>query len=250
MRFCPLRFALCLLVLLLAPFPAAATDADLQQYNRPAVNVEAVCGANPLTSSLLLPVDGKKITADNNAAGKAPVNRGAKQMADYAACVRCAAQGNCAGVNLRTMKALQVDGTGGNVATAVAGTIVPSLARSGTSLPTTANPQGVITADSQVFAYCSYSYSGTYSFVGGFNCGTGITNPSAGTIIVNTASAPSNYLKCVAVGSGYFNSGANLVSEVMPGTPAAGKMPLTVYVKNTAGLAADAGFQVLVFCGM
>ena len=40
------------------PCDADAADADLQQYNRLAADVETACGADPLTSSLLLPVDG------------------------------------------------------------------------------------------------------------------------------------------------------------------------------------------------
>ena len=102
---------------------AMGADADLQQYNRTAVNVESVCGADPLTSSLLLVRDGKYITADSNAAGKAPINRSVKQAADYYTCVRCAVFGNCAGVNRRTLKSLDVDGTGGATSAATAGTI-------------------------------------------------------------------------------------------------------------------------------
>lgn len=242
-------FVLCLVgLILLSSLPATAADADLVQYNRLAADVEAACGANPLTSALYLVQDGKKITADNNAAGKAPINRSMKQLADYASCVSCMVSGACAGVNLRTVKALEVDGTGGAVAMAAAGTVVPSAARGGTTLPTTANPHGVLTRDSAVFGFCSVSYSPPYAFTGGFNCDS-IANPAVGTVTVTFASAPANYLKCVAIGGGFFNSGANFVSEAIAGAPAAGKMPVTVYIKNLAGAAADAGFSVLVFCG-
>ena len=227
---------------------ADAADADLQQYNRLAADVETACGADPLTSSLLLPVDGKIITADNNAVGRAPVNRSLKQIAQYMACVRCMVSGTCVGVNRRTLKSLEVDGSGGAVSSASAGTIVASAARSGTTLPTTANPQGVLTKDSAVFGYCNFAYSPPYAFSGGFNCDS-FVNPAVGTVVVSFASAPTNYLKCVAVGNGFFNSGANIVSEAIAGAPVGGKLPVTVYIKNLAGAAADAGFSVIVFCG-
>ena len=228
---------------------AHAADADLQQYSRIAATVEAACGANPLTSSLLLPVDGKQITADNNAAGKAPVNRSLKQLADYATCVRCMFTGACAGVNLRTAKALEVDGTGGNVSTAAAGTIVASAARSGTTLPTTANPQGVHTKDSPIFGFANFSWDGAnYVFTCGFNVDSSVKT-AVGTVVVSFASAPGNYLKCSAVGGGFFNSGGTYVAEATPGVPAAGKMPVTVYIRSTGGGALDGGFSVLVFCG-
>ena len=236
------------LCVLLASMPSLAADSDLQQYTRASIDVEAVCGANPLSSSLLLVRDGKLITADNNGAFKAPINRSVKQIADYMTCVRCMVSGACAGVNLRTLKSLQIDGVGGNVATASAGTIVPSAARGSTTLPGTANPHGVLTQDSAVFGYCSVSYSPGYAFTGGFNC-DGISNTVPGTVVVNFASAPANYLKCVAIGNGFFNSGAAFVSEAIAGAPVAGKMPVTVYIKNMAGIATDAGFSVLVFCG-
>ena len=92
-----------------------ASDGDLQQYNRPAANAEAANAANALTSALLLPTDGKLISADANGTGKAPVNKGTKALADYVTGVRCAIFGNCAGVNQRTLKSLQIDGTGGAV---------------------------------------------------------------------------------------------------------------------------------------
>lgn len=112
---------LCVLALSLSS--ALAADADLQQYNRAAIDVEAVCGANPLTSSLLLVRDGKLITADANGAFRAPINRSVRLMADYMTCVRCMVSGACAGVNLRTLKSLHVDGSGGAVSSATSNTI-------------------------------------------------------------------------------------------------------------------------------
>lgn len=108
---------------------ALAADADLQQYNRSAVNAENANGADALTGALLLVRDGKRITADSNGVGSAPINRSVKQLADYAAGTRCAVFGNCTGVNLRTFRALDVDSTGGvssgiangNIRTAAAG---------------------------------------------------------------------------------------------------------------------------------
>ena len=124
-----------------------ASDGDLQQYNRPAANAEAANAANALTSALLLPTDGKLISADSNSAGKAPVNRSLKQLADAISGVRCMFTGECGSVNQRTAKSLQVDGTGGQTASAPSGTIQVSGTASGTSAPTTSVAGGVIYRD-------------------------------------------------------------------------------------------------------
>lgn len=109
------RSALLLVIALGVGFAASAlaADADLQQYNRPNANAENANGADALTGSLLLVRDGKRITADSNGVGSAPINRSVKQLADYAAGTRCAVLGNCTGVNIRTMRAIDVDSTGG-----------------------------------------------------------------------------------------------------------------------------------------
>ena len=224
-------------------------DADLTQYNgSSAFPTPADVGTN--ADTYLVPTDDKIITALSNLAGEAPVRRSLERLKDYYLGLRGAVLGDFLGAAMKTLKSLQVDGTGGAAATAVAGTIVPSLARAGTTLPTTANPAGVLTADSPIFAFASFSWSGAaYVLTGGFNIDS-IANPAVGTVIVSCASQPANYLKSSAVGCGFFNSGAAYVAEATPGPPAAGKMPVTLYIKNNGtGTPVDAGFSMLVFAG-
>ena len=101
---------------------ALSADADLQQYNGSAV------WANDLTAaSTLLPRDGKRITADSNAVGSAPVNRSLKQLKDYL----IATHGGIFGIGSatrRTVKSLEADGTGGAVSTLLAGGIASNTA--------------------------------------------------------------------------------------------------------------------------
>ena len=105
---------------------ALAADADLQQYNRPSANAENANTADALTGSLLLVRDGKRITADSNGVGSAPINRSVKQIADAVAGTRCGTWGNCTGVNLRTLRAVAVDGAGGASSGVANGTILTS----------------------------------------------------------------------------------------------------------------------------
>lgn len=108
---------------------ALSADADLQQYNGSAV------WANDLTAaSTLLPRDGKRITADSNAVGSAPVNRSLKQIKDYLVAVHEGVFGIGAATR-RTVKSLEADGTGGNVSTLLAGGIA-STSMSNRSLMT------------------------------------------------------------------------------------------------------------------
>lgn len=102
------------------------SDGDLTQFNRVAANAETAVTANALTSALLLPTDGKKITADNNAAGKAPVNRSLKRIGEWLAGLQGSIWGNVTGVTRRTLHSLMVDGTGGNSNTALGGQVVAS----------------------------------------------------------------------------------------------------------------------------
>jgi hypothetical protein len=96
---------------------AVAADADLQQYNgSPTFN------ADPASQSKLLPRDGKKIAADNNAAGVAPINRGLKQIVDIIIGLHDAVIGSRGGSTMRTLRALHVDATGGAASGASNGT--------------------------------------------------------------------------------------------------------------------------------
>jgi hypothetical protein len=95
---------------------AYAADADLQQYNGTATWFSDLTAA-----PTLLPVDGKKVTADDNAAGKAPVNRSLKQLKDMLIGLHDAVIGSRVGAVRRTLKSVDVDGVGGQVSSLTPG---------------------------------------------------------------------------------------------------------------------------------
>jgi len=97
------------------------SDSDLQQFTPTGADAETANGQNPLSAEFLLPVDGKKITADANTALKAPVNRALKKARQFIAGLRGATLGDVTGVNRRTFKSLEIDGTGGLVSSLLAG---------------------------------------------------------------------------------------------------------------------------------
>ncbi len=102
---------------------ALGSDADLQQYNG-----TASFAADWTAQAKLLVRDGKKITADDNGAGKAPVNRGLKQVIDIIGGIHDGIFGSAPGATRRTVKSLEADGTGGNVSTLLAGGIASNTA--------------------------------------------------------------------------------------------------------------------------
>lgn len=102
---------------------ALGSDADLQQYNG-----TASFAADWTAQAKLLVRDGKKITADDNGAGKAPVNRGLKQVIDIVGGIHDGIFGSAPGAVRRTVKSLEADGTGGAVSTLLAGGIASNTA--------------------------------------------------------------------------------------------------------------------------
>lgn len=89
---------------------------DRQTYTRVAGTVEAKMAtwiASMLADTISMPKDGPKITADNDAAGKSPVNVGLKDLANMLTGLAGSLYGNIAGVTQRTLKSFYVDGTGG-----------------------------------------------------------------------------------------------------------------------------------------
>lgn len=119
-------FGLLLALLIALPLSlhyAFAADADLQQYNGvPSWNDDATA------ASTLLPRDGKRITADSNAVGSAPVNRSLKQLKDMFVGLHDATIGSRTGATRRTFKAIHVDGIGGVPSTYLAGYITTTTA--------------------------------------------------------------------------------------------------------------------------
>lgn len=186
------------------PQVAEAADADLQQYNRPAANAEAANAASALTSALLLPSDGKLITADANSAGKAPVNRSLKELGDMIAGVRCMILGNCASVNRRTVKALEVDASGGLVSTSPDGTIkVGGATASGTSAPTTSVAAGTIYRDSVPLCWARGYWNGAAMVLTrGFNVRPLVRNSQGDyTVTCNSAlTAPASAIASLTMG--------------------------------------------------
>lgn len=85
-----------------------------------------------LTDTISMPTDGPFITADNDAAGKSPVNPGIKDLANMITGLAGSVLGNIAGVTIRTMKSLAIDGTGGLASVAASNTLNVSNAFSTT----------------------------------------------------------------------------------------------------------------------
>lgn len=228
---------------------ALAADADLQQYNRSAVNAENANGADALTGSLLLVRDGKRITADSNGVGSAPINRSVKQIADAVAGTRCGTWGNCAGVNLRTLRALDVDSTGGvssgiangNIRTAAAGSsaiLSPTLLTIAKSAAGTTdykdnsivwsataagggNPSASTAIKNQIrplntpkaWFLVTADGAGTYTVVDGAGISGAAAGATAGDIDITLSTAMDSTNNAVVV-SGMYNSAPSAVAAI------------------------------------
>ena len=230
---------------------AKAAPANSQQYSSSAANAEAANAiANVLTSANRLVVDGYGVTADNDAAGRSPINPGLKVLWDMVRGLRCAIWGNCAGVNQRTVKSLHVDGTGGVITSAApVGTVKVDAAYGGVTLPTSTNAQGILTGDSGAFGYGSFNWNGaTWSFTGGFNVHS-ITVISTGVIDITFGTAPANYLKCAGSANSTFNGGAAYWIEVTPSGVTSGRLVVRYRIKDVTNAVANSSFTTLIFCG-
>lgn len=229
----------------------AAAPADSQQYTTSSGNAEAANSiAVALSSVNRLVRDGKFITADSDGAGSSPINPGLKSLWDMLRGLRCAVWGNCVGVNMRTLKALHVDGTGGATTTAApAGGLKLSLSPSGTTVPTTAVQPGVLTGESGLFgaAYMNYNTI-TYEFVSGFNVES-FTIIGVGEVDVTYNTAPSAANKCWATINVLFSVGAPVFGEALPLSVTGGKLKVRYTMKNTAGTTQERSFTTTVFCG-
>ena len=230
---------------------AVASPADSQQYTTSAANANAANAiAVALSSPNRLPVDGKGITADTDSAGRSPINPGLKSLWDMLRGLRCAVWGNCVGVDMRTLKALHIDGTGGaTTAAAPAGGLKLSLSPSGTTTPTTAVQPGVITGESGLFGAVYVNYTGvSYQFVSGFNV-YDMTVVGVGEIDITYNTAPSSTNKCWATADVRFAVGAPVFGEGLPISIAGGKLVVRYTLKNVSGVTQERGFTSLVFCG-
>ena len=110
-----LRSFISIMLLIAAAFcggVAIGADADLQQYNG-----SPTFAADWTAQAKLLVRDGKKITADDNGAGKAPVNRGIKQIVDIIGGMHDGMFGSRVGAVRKTVKSLEADGAGGQTST-------------------------------------------------------------------------------------------------------------------------------------
>lgn len=110
-----LRSFISIVLLIAAAFcggVAIGADADLQQYNG-----SPTFAADWTAQAKLLVRDGRKITADDNGAGKAPVNRGIKQIVDIIGGMHDGMFGSRVGAVRKTVKSLEADGVGGQTST-------------------------------------------------------------------------------------------------------------------------------------
>lgn len=98
--------------------------ADRQTFNRVAGTVEAKMVswlAAMLTDTISMPTDGPFITADNDGAGKSPVNVGLKDFANLITGLAGSLYGNVVGISQRSLKSFYIDGTGGVIHTVASG---------------------------------------------------------------------------------------------------------------------------------
>lgn len=248
-----------LFALVLAAFVAAAcgesdvaaAPADSDQYTTSSANAEVANSiAVALSSANRLVRDGKYITANSDGAGSSPINPGLKSLWDMVRGLRCAVWGNCVGVDMRTLKALHIDGTGGATTTsAPAGGLKLSLLPSGTTTPTTVVQPGVITGESGLFGAVYINYTGvSYQFVSGFNVYS-MTVVGVGEIDITYNTAPSTTNKCWATADVRFAVGAPVFGEGLPISIAGGKLVVRYTLKNVSGVTQERGFTSLVFCG-
>ena len=77
--------------------------------------------ASMLASTISMPTDGPKITADNDGAGKSPVNVGLKDLANLITGLAGSLYGNVVGIGQRSLKSFYIDGTGGVIHTVASG---------------------------------------------------------------------------------------------------------------------------------
>ena len=230
---------------------ADAAPADSQQYSSSAAAAEA---ANAVSNALTLPNrlvrDGKLVTADSDGAGASPINPGLKTLWDMVRGLRCAIWGNCVGVDMRTLKALHIDGAGGVATTsAPAGTVKLDAAYGSVTMPTAANAQGILTGDSGAFGYGNFNWNGaTWSFTGGFNI-YGLTVIGLGIVDIDFGSAPANYLKCAGSANSSFNGGAPYWIEVTPTGVASGRLIVRYRMRDVTNAPANTSFTTLIFCG-
>lgn len=247
-------FALALAAFVAAAYgssDANAAPADRAQYSTSAAVAEAINAvANALTSTAGLPMDGKFMTANGDGSGSSPVNPGIKACLDMVRGLRCAIWGNCAGVNMRTVKSLHVDGTGGVITSAApVGTVKLDAAYGSVTMPTAANAQGILTGDSGAFGYGNFNWNGVaWSFTGGFNI-YGLTVIGLGIVDIDFGSAPANYLKCAGSANSSFNGGAPYWIEVTPTGVASGRLIVRYRMKDVTNAPANTSFTTLMFCG-
>lgn len=176
----PILFGI-LIGLALAAAPILASDADLQNYGG-----VSTWGADPQALNILLPTDGKKITADSNTTGKAPVNRGTKQLKDFVNAIHDGIFGSRSGAQLRTVKALYADGTGGAGHAKTAGTITASVnleaetgqAKTRTGFLSDSNGSGTATLNHTRVVFTDTAASGTNP-----TAVTGLTNELRAVLI-------------------------------------------------------------------
>lgn len=153
------------------------SDADLTQYNgTSAFPSTADVGTN--ADVFLVPTDDKVITALSNIGGEAPVRRSIDRLKDYYLGLRGAIVGDFVGSARKTLKALAVDGVGGNASASPAGSIaVGGVSGTGTATPTTAYDQGTMFRDSVCLGHARGYWDGaTMVLVRGYNVRSMVRN--------------------------------------------------------------------------
>lgn len=179
---------------------------DRQTYTRLAATVEAAMVswvASMLASTISMPKDGPKITADNDAAGKSPVNIGLKDLANLITGLGGSLFGNIGGVTQRSLKSFYVDGTGG-VTHAVTGGYGQAL---------TAFLVGAVGAIRATLDTKQLSFSGTVA------SGSNPAGTVAGANVLDALMIPKAWVRWETDGVGgiTYSDGGRITSVQLPG---------------------------------
>jgi hypothetical protein len=142
-----------------------------------------------------------------------------------------------------TLKALQIDGAGGNSSSQTSGTLGLSAAAAGTSLPCTSVPLKTLYGDSVPAAWGWIFNNGTAAFTVGYNVSS-ISRTGTGVVQVTLNAAAAGVNTCVPIASLAPTAPAANMSISAFGTSS------VVFEAHTfsGASAADLSFNFIVFC--
>lgn len=152
-----------------------------------------------------------------------------------------------------SLKAVEIDGTGGAIVVPVAGTAKLSATASGAAAAMTAVAWGRMYKEAAVFGFCRIDGAGTS--VGGYNIKAipgavgGADHPVAGEYYVTFNGAPTNTGRCVPVAS--LLDGVAVAGRIFINPPflSGADLKVQILTYDAAGAQADVGFSLAMFGG-